>query len=181
MGDRRPLQWCNILQAALNLREGYVPLAWTSLQREFKSFWRKEVPILAYCLERLCDVSCQNGLTSAPIWATVLLAHSVKFRGRAGIYKALRFLAAASLTQGDEDTAISLFTIALDGLTHMDVHQSRAECMLGLGDIYMGRGNTIKAVELWKTARPLFEQSSQTKQVEIIVKRLSGTLHVGDK
>jgi hypothetical protein len=56
----------------------------------------------------------------------------------------------------------------------MDVHRSRAECMLRLGDISKGQGDILKVVELWTTARPLFEQSSQAKQVENIDQRLAG-------
>jgi hypothetical protein len=32
----------------------------------------------------------------------------------------------------------------------------------------------LKAVEFWETARPLFEQSSQSKQVEYVDERLAG-------
>jgi hypothetical protein len=77
------------------------------------------------------------------------------------------------LMQNDEDTAISLFTVALEGFTHMDVHRSRAECMLIFGDISNSHGDQLKAVELWSTARPLFERSSQVKEVQHIDERLS--------
>ncbi|KAJ7859922.1 hypothetical protein B0H13DRAFT_2355856 [Mycena leptocephala] len=56
----------------------------------------------------------------------------------------------------------------------MDVHRSRAECMLQLGDISMGRSDPLKAVEFWAAAQPLFEHSLQTKQVQQINERLAG-------
>jgi hypothetical protein len=56
----------------------------------------------------------------------------------------------------------------------MDVHRSRAECMLRLGDISMGHGDPIKAVEYWEGAKPLFEWSSQAKGVCCINERLAG-------
>jgi hypothetical protein len=59
------------------------------------------------------------------------------------------------------------------GFTYMDVHQSRAECMLKLGDISNSHGDPLKAVELWSTAGPLFERSSQTQQVQCIEERLA--------
>ncbi|KAJ7620760.1 hypothetical protein DFH06DRAFT_1341447 [Mycena polygramma] len=68
---------------------------------------------------------------------------------------------------------MSLFIVALEGFTYMDVHRSRGECMLRLGDIFKGRGDLLKAVELWDTARPLFERSSQAKQVKEIDERLA--------
>ncbi|KAJ7434660.1 hypothetical protein FB451DRAFT_1195151 [Mycena latifolia] len=77
------------------------------------------------------------------------------------------------LLQGDEVTAHSLFEIALEAFTEMDIHQSRADCMLHLGDIAKQSGDLIKAVELWKHARPLFEQSLQTKEVAKIDTRLA--------
>jgi hypothetical protein len=106
-------------------------------------------------------------------WTTVFLVHSLRQKEKLGIYKALQFLGDTFLSQGDEHTATSLFTVALDGFTKMDVHQSRAECMLRLGDISKGQGDLPKAVELWTTARPLFERSSQAKQVQNIGQRLA--------
>ncbi|KAJ7802726.1 hypothetical protein B0H13DRAFT_1931714 [Mycena leptocephala] len=91
-----------------------------------------------------------------------------------GIYKALRFLGEIFVSRRDEYTAISLFTVALEGFTEMDVHRSRADCMLQLGDISMAHGDLLKAVEFWERARPLFERSSQTKQVQHINERLAG-------
>ncbi|KAJ7339123.1 hypothetical protein DFH08DRAFT_812521 [Mycena albidolilacea] len=55
----------------------------------------------------------------------------------------------------------------------MDVHQSRAECLLRLGDISKGRGDITAAERFWEAARPLFEWSSQAKQVNKIDERLA--------
>ncbi|KAJ7718331.1 hypothetical protein B0H16DRAFT_1475628 [Mycena metata] len=74
--------------------------------------------------------------------------------------------------QTDELTAVSLFTVALDGFTYMDVHRSRAECMVRLGDIAKKNGDVLKALELWETAKPLFERSSQAKRVHDIDERV---------
>jgi hypothetical protein len=45
--------------------------------------------------------------------------------------------------------------------------------MLRLGDISKSHGDMLKAVELWTTARPLFERSSQGKQVQCVDERLA--------
>jgi hypothetical protein len=100
--------------------------------------------------------------------------HSLKRTEKLGIYKALEFLGDVFLSQNDEYTAMSLFIVALEGFTQMDVHRSRAECMLKLGDIYMGHSDPLRAVEFWEAARPLFERSSQAKQVQSINERLAG-------
>jgi hypothetical protein len=55
----------------------------------------------------------------------------------------------------------------------MDVHRSRGECMLRLGDISKGHGDLLKAVKFWDAARPLFERSSQTKKIENVNQRLA--------
>jgi hypothetical protein len=59
------------------------------------------------------------------------------------------------------------------GFTYMDVHQSRAECMLRLGDISSRSGDQLEAVKLWESARPLFERSSQMKEIQCVDERLS--------
>jgi hypothetical protein len=45
--------------------------------------------------------------------------------------------------------------------------------MIRLGDISSRRGDLLKAVELWESARPLFERSSQGKEVQCVDERLS--------
>ncbi len=105
-------------------------------------------------------------------WTVVYLVNSLQRKEKLGIYKAFQLLGDVFLSQNDVHTAISLFTVALEGFTQMDVHRSRAECMLQLGDISKGQGNLLKAVEFWEAARPLFERSSQAKQVENIDGRL---------
>jgi hypothetical protein len=101
------------------------------------------------------------------------LVHSLKFKEKLGIHKALQFLGDIFLAYDDEETAISLFTVALEGFTQMDIHRSRAECMLHLGDISKGHGDFLTALKLWETAKLLFERSSQAKQVEDIAARLA--------
>lgn len=102
----------------------------------------------------------------------VFLVHSMKSKEKLSIHKALQFLGEYFLAQ-DEETAISLYIVALDGFTRMDVHRSRAECLIRLGEISNAHGDLLSAVENWQTARPLFERSSQTKQVEETDRRLA--------
>ncbi|KAJ7799193.1 hypothetical protein B0H14DRAFT_2617265 [Mycena olivaceomarginata] len=72
------------------------------------------------------------------------------------------------LVMGDLNTAQSLFTVALERFTWMDVHRSRAECMLHVGEISQQRRDFEGAISCFKVARPLFECSSQAKDVEHI-------------
>jgi hypothetical protein len=106
--------------------------------------------------------------------ARKLVAEVTLCKDKLGVHKALLSLGDMFLALNDEDTATTLFIVALDGFTQMDVHRSRAECMLRLGDHAMEHDNVLKAVELWETARPLFDRSSQSKRVEHVDERLAG-------
>ena len=55
----------------------------------------------------------------------------------------------------------------------MNIHCSWAECFLRLGDILRSHGNLLAAIKHWDNARPLFERSSQTKQIEAIDESLA--------
>ncbi|KAJ7744154.1 hypothetical protein B0H16DRAFT_995066, partial [Mycena metata] len=126
-----------------------------------------------YCLERLGDVSRWKNGHHESSWCTVLLVHSLRQKEKLGIHKGLQFMGDIFLQENDEVTAISLFTLALQGFTLMDVHRSRAECMIRLGDISEKNGDLLNALEFWEMARPLFERSSQTKQIQAIDERMS--------
>jgi hypothetical protein len=164
---------CDVILADLHLREGNSLAAKKTLAGCLR-VTLEYCQIQTYCLERLGDASCWGDLDWMSSWTFIYLVNSLKTKEKLGIYKALQFLGDIFLFQNDEHTAISLFTVALEGFTQMDVHRSRAECMLQFGDISMGHGDPLKAVEFWEAARPLFECSSQTKQVQHINERLAG-------
>jgi tetratricopeptide (TPR) repeat protein len=164
---------CDTIVADLYLREGNFLPAKALFESCLKSSFTQP-DIMSYCLERLGNVSRWGSPSWVSNWTTVFFVHSVRQKEKLGIYNALEFFGDVFLAQGDEHTAINLFTVALEGFTYMDVHRSRAECMFRLGDISKGEGDLLKAVELWTTARPLFERSSQAKQVENVDQRLAG-------
>jgi tetratricopeptide (TPR) repeat protein len=171
LGNAEGVTMCDIILADLHLREGNPLIAQTILKRCLKVTLYSQLQ--TYCLEQLGDTSCWGCLHGMLSWATVFLVHSFKRKEKVGIYKALRSLGDIFHAQHDEHTATSLFTVALEGFTKMDVHHSRAECMLRLGDISMGHSEPLKAVEFWERARPLFERSSQAKQVQRIDERIA--------
>jgi tetratricopeptide (TPR) repeat protein len=163
---------CDAILADLYLREGNVLTAKTLFERCLK-LSGEQSDVMTYCLERLGNTSCWGAPNWMSGWTTVFLVHSVRRKEKLGICKALQFLGDVFLAQDEEHTAINLFTVALEGFTWMDVHRSKAECMLRLGDISKEQGDLLKAVELWTTARPLFERSSQAKQVKNVDQRLT--------
>ncbi|KAJ7318398.1 hypothetical protein DFH08DRAFT_820000 [Mycena albidolilacea] len=152
---------CEIVLADLFLREGDTVQAIT-LFKQYLTFNHAEIK--SYCLDRLGNVDRWDTSHWAFGWTTVYLAHSLKFKEQLGIYKALQYSGDIFLAKGDKNTAASIFTVALDGFTFMNIHCSRAECLLRLGDILRSHGDLIAAVKHWDNARPLFECSSQTKQ-----------------
>jgi hypothetical protein len=129
---------CDMFLADLHLREGNTTIAET-LFKQCLSLTRSYMK--SYCLEQLGNVGRWGVLALImSSWTTVYLAHCIKFKERLGINKALQFLGDIFLAQADEDTAVSLFIVALEGFTFMDVHRSRAECMLRLGDMFLCPG-----------------------------------------
>jgi tetratricopeptide (TPR) repeat protein len=163
---------CDTILAALYLREGETATAMTLFKRCLKSWEHQEVK--SYCLERLANVNSWDAVNQMSTWTTVFLVHALRSKEKLGINKALQFMGDVFLANDNEMTAVSLYTIALAGFIGMDVHRSRAECLLRLGDISIAHGALLRAVGLWKMARPLFERSVQAKQVILIDERLAG-------
>ncbi|KAF7366095.1 ATPase-AAA-core domain-containing protein [Mycena venus] len=175
LGEMRSATWCDVLQADLNLREEDVLSAKAIFCKCLNFSWGKYSDIVTYCLERLGDTA-RWGTTDLTVnWTILFLVHAGKLKQKLNIHKALQFLGDSMLSEGDKDAAVILFTTALEGFTRMDVHHSKAECMLRLGNISRENGDLTKAAELWNTARPLFERSSQVNQIFDIDKNLAAT------
>jgi hypothetical protein len=135
---------------------------------------KADVEVEFACLERLADLS--TGMNNVPTtigWAGIFLATALRSNNKVGTMKAFRCLGQISAVQGDDKTALSLFNVALDGFTLMDVHQWRADCMVRMADIWKTHGKVLRAVGLWKAARPLFTRSSQAKDVAKIDAKLA--------
>jgi tetratricopeptide (TPR) repeat protein len=163
---------CDATLADLYIREKDVPTA-RRLFKKCLNLAAEHTEVKLFCFERLGNASFWGADELTLGWTTIFLIHSLKLKAKLQVYKALQFLGQIFLTHKDENTAISLFTVALVGFTYMDVHQSRAECMIRLGDISSTRGDLLKAVELWESARLLFERSSLVKEVQYVDDRLS--------
>jgi hypothetical protein len=134
-------------------------------------------------LERLADLSSEmNNVQNTLRWAGIFLSLGLSVKNQLAIMKAFLCLAQISVAEGDDETALSLFNVALEGFTFMDVHRWRADCMVRIADIYGKRGEHLKSIELWKQARLLFERSSQSTSITRIDVRLAeASLAVSDK
>ncbi|KAJ7861618.1 hypothetical protein B0H13DRAFT_1900459 [Mycena leptocephala] len=164
---------CSMAQADVELREGNFDLAKVKFQECLHLAWGTDIEAESFCLERLANVKAWQAIGSQHIWAVVYVGHAHISQDKLALHKALLFLGDVFSAHTDEETALSLYTVALEGFTHMDVHCSRAQCMLCLGDLAIKQGNTSAAIAHWKAARPLFEQSLQAKDVAQIESRLA--------
>jgi tetratricopeptide (TPR) repeat protein len=179
----RGFSFCDCNRAALQLREGDTTGARIEYIRLFSAVQDRDNLLAWSCLQKLADCTepVHAEMESAR-WAVVFLAFALRPVERSPImvHQALRRLGDTFARQSADDMALSVLTIALDGFTQMDVHQSRAECMGTIGDVYLRRGDLSKAREMWEAARPLFECSEQQKEVTRIDERLQ-TLGVAQK
>jgi tetratricopeptide (TPR) repeat protein len=169
-----PTLFIEYLVAEISLRDGAHETAKEIFEPSFKSNLNIDQQIALLCCEKLGDLSTgMNDISTTLQWAGILLSLASKYKDKLFIMHAFQHLGQIFSARGDDETALSLFTVALDGFTLMDVHRWRADCKVRIADILNSRGESTKAVELWKAARPLFEQSSQIKDVTKLDEKLA--------
>ncbi|KAJ7816648.1 hypothetical protein B0H13DRAFT_1923461 [Mycena leptocephala] len=164
---------CEMISADLQLREGDISQAKDMLQDCFNLCWGKHADNVSFCLERFADRKRWHVKECGSPWPVVYLAYGHQSKEKLAVHKALLFLGDVFITKGDDDTAKSLFMVALEGFVYMDVHRSRGQCLLRLGDLANKKGDFLHATKLWMAALPLFEMSSQAKDVVQINDRLT--------
>lgn len=125
--------------------------------------------LIGRCFQKLGDPTL--GI-SRSTYTFVYLGHTRKIQDLASTYDALRCLGDLFQAQGNTETALSLFSVALDGSTAMGIHLTRAICMTRLGHIFASRGDMARAQKMWRDAQPLFARASQTNEVVGIEERL---------
>ncbi|KAF8147629.1 hypothetical protein K438DRAFT_1779951 [Mycena galopus ATCC 62051] len=159
------------LRAILRLREGDVAGGHSELRRLFAC--SSSYGFSGACLSVLASPGCllQSGAKIPVIFLAFAMRSSL--RTPTVVHDALWCFGFFQLQQDMDHAALSIFQVALEGFTWMDVHQGRAECMRMMGDIHLRRGETAKASTFWKGARPLFERSLQAKAVAEIDARLA--------
>ncbi|KAJ7185241.1 hypothetical protein C8R46DRAFT_375208 [Mycena filopes] len=164
--------FCDIIRAYVDIRDGLLDEGRLELERAFVQTRGSNQEISIFCLTKLGDITCGLADTATTLeWAVILMAFALKGNTIA-VYHALRCLGDIFLAQGDEGTSLTLWEVSLAGFTATDIHRSRAECMLRIGDMFQCRGSREKAVEMWMTARPLFARSLQAREVAQVDERL---------
>ncbi|KAJ7257449.1 hypothetical protein C8J57DRAFT_1721217 [Mycena rebaudengoi] len=133
--------------AELFLRDGVLDTAPPMFEKCFASSQDFSADLGLLCLERLRDLSTgMNYIPNTLRWGGVFLSLALKCKDKRQTMQAFRCLGQIFSAQGDNETALSLFNVALHGFTLI-------------------HGEVMKAIELWKAARPLFERSSQMKDI----------------
>jgi tetratricopeptide (TPR) repeat protein len=171
----RGLHFCDNFHADLRLREGDTMAARVEYLRLFSAARDYDRELAWHCAVKLADSTKPvHAETESARWAVIFLAFALcpRVPSPLMVHQALQHFADVLARQGADDAALNILAIALDGFTQMDVHQSRAECMRTIGDIYMRLGDLSKAQEIWEAAWPLFRRSEQKKEVTSIDERL---------
>ncbi|KAJ7187476.1 hypothetical protein GGX14DRAFT_611402 [Mycena pura] len=152
------LAWIwNYVDAVLMLREGDAAAARAILERLFRKSPNRFNTI--FCLEQLASLDygmydCQTTLS----WAAVYLGSALRSKDKLSTMKALKCLGQIAAAKGESSTAMSLFQVALDGFTFMDVHQWKADCMMRMSKIHLACSEVLRAKELFEAALPLFDR-----------------------
>ncbi|KAJ7719456.1 hypothetical protein B0H14DRAFT_3170635, partial [Mycena olivaceomarginata] len=171
-GSRQILS-CNIIEADVKLREKKFDLAKIRFRECLHATGGIHNDVESFCLERLADITAWPSSEWQFRWPVTYLAYAYKTKNNFALHKALLCLGDVFIINKDGKTAANLYMLALEGFTQMDVHRSRAQCMIRLGDLANEQGHTSKAISLWQIARPLFERSLQATDVAQIDVRLS--------
>ncbi|KAJ7257717.1 hypothetical protein C8J57DRAFT_1647432 [Mycena rebaudengoi] len=163
----RGILQCDSLTANIHLRQGNTQLARQMIKKCLTSAQKdKDADITDYCLLLLADI--QHGLSGyrdTERWAVISLAFGMTAMNRVTTTKALRCIGDLLAIDGDSDTALNLFMAVLDSFTAMDIHRARADCMVRMAAIFEQQGDIRKTVDLLQRARPLYERSSQEKEI----------------
>ncbi|KAF8209225.1 hypothetical protein K438DRAFT_1754264 [Mycena galopus ATCC 62051] len=164
---------CDTVQAMVELRDEKFDSAKAKFQECLRLSWGKNAEVRNFCLEQLANIKAWPANMWGYKWPIIYLACASRSKGKLDLHKALLFLGDAFSVNHDENSAANLYQVALAGFTQMDVHHSRAQCMLRLGDLASKHGYTSEAITFWEAARPLFERASQTKDIAQIDSRLA--------
>ncbi|KAJ7046162.1 hypothetical protein C8F04DRAFT_1248419 [Mycena alexandri] len=157
---------CDIIAADLLMRQGDINSA--------KSVFLRSLPLFAdpradervlFCMERLADISHRSwDHVGALRWNGICIALAVRTSNRLGTLKGLRRLADIYVTEQENDTALTLLDIAVQGFESMGVHLCIAECNVQISAIWESRGELLRAIKPLEDAIPRLQRSSQVEK-----------------
>ncbi|KAJ7282373.1 hypothetical protein C8J57DRAFT_1295223 [Mycena rebaudengoi] len=117
-------------------------------------------------LRKLGDITLGlDELQSTTRWATVFLAYAKSTGNVPLVSWAFLALGNIFLRQRDDESAQTLFRVALDEFTRMDIHRGKGECMVGLADIAKRRGDQVLQMSHLAEAELMFEKSGMRTRI----------------
>ncbi|KAF8143946.1 hypothetical protein K438DRAFT_1875014 [Mycena galopus ATCC 62051] len=164
---------CGPVEAMVEFRDEKFDSVKAKFQECLCLSWGKIPEVRNFCLEQLANIKAWPADMWEYKWPIIYLACASRSKGKLDLHKALLFLGDAFSANHDENSAANLYQVAMAGFTRMDVHRSRAQCLLRLRDQASKDGCTSEAISFWEAARPLFERASQTKDIAQIDSRLA--------
>ncbi|KAJ7063926.1 hypothetical protein C8F01DRAFT_1367382 [Mycena amicta] len=171
---------CDTVVAVLKLRSGNHAASRQLFARCLAESWGSYTEAVVFCLEHSADVQRwpEEYIQQSSCDAVVLLGLGLKTHDRLATHKALRLIGDVFLSQGDRDTAYILQEVALAGFEGMDVHQSRAECLVQMGNILFERDQVIAAVKHWKNSISSFQRAAQEGRANSVRERIAAATSV---
>ncbi|KAF8212730.1 hypothetical protein K438DRAFT_1928012 [Mycena galopus ATCC 62051] len=164
---------CSLVRAELDLKRRCFHAARSAFTECFSRSLGVFPDIVVVCLAALGDPRHEMDTAWNTLrWAIIYLASAQKGKDLVATLHALRRLADIFVILSDQETALNLFHTVLKGATQIDIHCLQAECMVGIGDIMKRLMKIEEAMEMWKTAHPLFLRSSQTRDAAAIEARI---------
>lgn len=125
---------CDATRADLHLCEGEILQARKMFQLSFAALRHKSMEAADFCLERLADI--HSGMSGPhDSWAAIHLASAYRAQNKLAIVKAFRFWGNIFVAQEDDETALNLFRVALDGFISMGIHRWREDCIARIATI----------------------------------------------
>ncbi|KAJ7236840.1 hypothetical protein C8J57DRAFT_1728170 [Mycena rebaudengoi] len=166
----RPL--CDLARAEVNHPKQNLTVATIQYKQCLNIFRGADEWAACACFGHLSDLALDQDIDDATRWVMAYFAFSHTRAVVTHKFHAVRRLGDINLAIGDEETAISLFTVALQGYSGMGVHRGRAECIVRPGGIFSKHGDIRAARELWEVAERFFMRSSQNRDAEDVKRRL---------
>jgi hypothetical protein len=109
--------------ADIELRERKFDLAKVRFQECLHSARGTNNRVELFCWERLADIRAWATSEWQPTWPVIYLGYAYRRKDKLALHKALLCLGDMLIVNKDKKTAANLYTVALEGFTHMDVHQ----------------------------------------------------------
>ncbi|KAF8137889.1 hypothetical protein K438DRAFT_1786238 [Mycena galopus ATCC 62051] len=127
---RQTLSRCDAVEASIELRDGKFNTAKVKFEKCLCLSPGMDNELQGFCLDHLANLKCWPADGQQHKWPTIYLVCAHKSKSKLTLHKALLFLGDMFIIHNDEHTATNLYQVALVGFTQMDVHHSRAQCML---------------------------------------------------